>query len=354
MRYSTTYLHNLARGFLIATGSKPEEAEIVADHMIQANLRGHDSHGIGMIAMYADYLKHDQLRPNTPPTVLKDAGAILQLAGNLGYGQRAGWEATNMAIERARKNGLCMYTIANCCHLGRIGTYGEQAAAAGMVSVHFVNVQNFGPLVAPYCGSEARFGTNPFCLAMPATSNYGPFVLDFATSIVAMGKTRVAHLAGKRFDEPVILDPQGTPTTDPKYMWQSPRGALMAFAKHKGSGLCWACELMAGLLSGGGTLEPGRPRDGSIVNNMTAFVIDPSALCEIEWMKREIDAMNDYVKSSPAPDPENHPVLMPGEIERLRTAERTKNGIEISDGEIEAVRRVCREAGVDEHVIAAC
>lgn len=352
MRYQKQYLHDIATAFLTATGSTPDEAEIVADHMVKANLRGHDSHGVGMIAMYAEYLKKDQLRPNTPPTILKDTGSILQLAGNLGYGQRAGYEATNMAIERAKKNGLCMYTIANCCHLGRIGTYGEQAAAAGMVSIHFVNVQNFGPLVAPYCGSEARFGTNPFCLAMPETDHYGPFILDFATSIVAMGKTRVAMLAGKEFDEPVILDHAGKPTTDPNHMWHEPRGALMAFAKHKGSGLCWACELMAGLLSGGGTLEPGRPRDGSIVNNMTAFVIDPNALCNMDWMKREIDAMNDYVKSSPAPDPVNHPVLMPGEIERLRTSDRTEKGVEISDGEMAAIRRVCAEAGVPDSVFA--
>lgn len=346
MRYSKEFLRAVAQRFLTATGSDEAEARIVADHMVLANLRGHDSHGIGMIAMYADYLKTGRLRPNTPPTVLKDTGAVLQLKGNLGYGQRAGYEATEMAIERARKHGLCMYTIANCCHLGRIGTYGEQAAAAGMVSVHFVNVNQFRPLVAPYCGSEARFGTNPFCCALPDVDGRGPFVLDFATSIVAMGKTPVAMLAGKTFDEPVILTPEGQPTAEPQYMWQEPTGALMAFAKHKGSGLCWACELMAGILSGGGTIQPEHERDGSIVNNMTAFVIDPKALCNPEWMAHEIAALNDYVKSSPAPDPENHPVLMPGEIERLRTADRSAHGVEISDGEMAAVRRVCLDAGI--------
>ena len=143
-----------------------------------------------------------------------------------------------------------------------------------------------------------------------------------------------------------MLDPEGHPTTDPSVMWQPNRGALMAFAKHKGSGLCWACELMAGILSGGGTIEPSRPRDGSIVNNMTAFVIDPSALTNLDWMAREIDAMNDYVKSSPAPDPVNHPVLMPGEPERIRTAERSAKGVEISDGEWKAIVKTCLDAGV--------
>ncbi len=348
MRHSPQQIYSLAYQFLRGTGSDDYEAKIVADHMLKANLKGHDSHGIGMIAMYNEYLQKGQLHPNTPPTLFKDTGPIMQYRGNLGYGQRAGYEATLAAVERAKKTGICLYTIGNCCHLGRIGTYGELAAEAGLISIHFVDVNQYDPLIAPYCGSKARFGTNPFCVAIPRTEKYGMFVLDFATSIVAMGKTRVAYLAGTKFDEDIALDLDGHPTNDPSVMWGKPRGALMAFAKHKGSGLAFACELMAGLLSQGGTIQPGHPRDGSIVNNMTAIVIDPAVLCDPDWMHSEMEAMIDYVKSSPAPDPVNHPVLMPGEPERLRMAEREKQGVEISDGEWAAILRVCREAGVPE------
>ena len=160
MRYSKELLYKVAYAFLVANGSDAYEANLVADHMVKANLRGHDSHGIGMIGMYTQYLKKGQIHPNTPPELVKDRGAILQFQGHLGYGQRAGFEATKMAIERAKQTGICLYTIANCCHLGRIGTYGEQAAEAGMVSVHFVNVNQFHPLVAPYCGSEAEQRTD--------------------------------------------------------------------------------------------------------------------------------------------------------------------------------------------------
>ena len=229
MRYPAAKLESLARDFLEATGSSEEEARVVAEHMIGANLRGHDSHGVGMIAMYAQYLNEGKLIPNAPLSVIKDTGPVLQFDGCRGYGQRIGREATDMAIERARKHGICMYTIGRSCHLGRIGTYGEQAAAAGMVSIHFVNVNHFFPLVAPFNGSKARFGTNPMCVAMPGTDAHGPFILDFATSIVAMGKTRVAYLAGKKFDEPVVLDVDGHPTNDPTPMWQDgEKGALMA------------------------------------------------------------------------------------------------------------------------------
>ena len=154
-----------------------------------------------------------------------------------------------------------------------------------------------------------------------------------------MGKTRVAYLAKKPFDEPVMLTTEGVPTTDPSVMWHQPRGALMAFAKHKGSGLAFACELMAGLLSGGGTIQPGHSRDGSIVNNMTAFVIDPAVLTDMDFLKNEMDAMIDYVKSSPAPDPVNNPVLSPGEPERMRHEDRLAHGVEISEGEALAIEK---------------
>lgn len=130
MRYTARQIEDAARHFLTASGSDEYEADIVARHMLEANLRGHDSHGIGMTAMYADYLKKGQLKPNTPPTIEQDRGAVLQFNGNLGYGQRAGYEATKIAIERAKETGVCLYTIKHSCHLGRIGTYGEQAAAA--------------------------------------------------------------------------------------------------------------------------------------------------------------------------------------------------------------------------------
>lgn len=352
MRYTAQQIEDAARHFLLAAGSDEYEANIVARHMLEANLRGHDSHGIGMVAMYADYIPKGQLKPNTPPTVIVDKGAVLQFDGNRGYGQRAGYEATNLAIERAKETGVCLYTIKRSGHLGRIGTYGEQAAASGMVSLFFVNINEYDPLVAPFCGSAARFGTNPFCCAIPATDKNGPFVLDFATSIVAMGKTRVAHLAHKPFDEPVMLTTEGIPTTDPSVMWQQPRGALMTCAKHKGSGLAFACELLAGLLSRGGTIQPEHPRDGSIVNNMTAFVIDPSVLSDLSFLKHEMDAMIDYVKSSPAPDPVNHPVLSPGEPERMRRADRLANGVEISTDEALAIRRAAAAYGAqEEHLL---
>ena len=111
MRHSPQEIFNTAARWLEATGSTPYEARVVADHLTNANLRGHDSHGVGMIAMYALYQKDGRLKSNTPARLVKDAGSILQFSGDRGYGQRVGFEATNAAIERAKQNGICMYTL---------------------------------------------------------------------------------------------------------------------------------------------------------------------------------------------------------------------------------------------------
>ena len=330
-------LKEITRKFLLAAGCLDDEAEIVADHLVDANLKGHDSHGVGILTLYANSIKNGYLHPNTPARLTNDFGAVLQFNGDGGFGQRTGKEAMAAAIERAKSMGVCMMTLARSHHLGRIGTYGEQAASAGMVSIHFVNINDHTPSVAPFCGSAARFGTNPVCIAMPKTPQNEPFLLDFATSMVAVGKTRVAYLAGKKLDEEVMLDAQGIPTDNPAVMFEEPKGALRPIAKHKGGGMVMACEFLAGILSGGGTIQPEHEITGALYNNMTTFVVDPSKVAPSEWFGDEYDKMVDYIRSSPAPFPEEQPILISGEPERMAKAKRGKEGIEISDNEWRAI-----------------
>jgi uncharacterized oxidoreductase len=174
-----------------AGGSEPSEARVVAVNLVTANLLGHDSHGIGMIPRYVDALLEGGLTANQHARVNLDGGALLSVDGCQGYGQVIGAEATAMAIERARQHGVCILALANSHHLGRIGHWAEMAVAQGLVSLHFVNVISHAR-VAPYGGADARFGTNPVCVAIPIPGE-PPFLLDMATSAVAQGKMRVAH-----------------------------------------------------------------------------------------------------------------------------------------------------------------
>lgn len=330
-RITEENLRRVATALIEHGGSTAAEATIVADHLVRSNLAGHDSHGVGIIPWYVDFLGRGLIRPNTAAIKVRDDGAILMFDGDRGYGQRVAREAMAAAVERCRETGVVLMTLRSSCHIGRIGTYGEQALAAGLVSLHFVNVQDHIPLVAPFRGSDARFGTNPICIAIPGTDATKPLLLDMATSVIALGKARIAMNKDEPVGEGQLIDHEGRPTTDPRVMFTdqtAERGALLPIGEHKGYGLMLACEILAGVLSGGGTIQPENPRLGSIVNNMLTIVIDPRRLVQMDWMAREIDAMVAYAKDSPRARP-GEPVLAAGDPERHETTERRAQGIPV-------------------------
>ncbi|HEU5319294.1 MAG TPA: malate/lactate/ureidoglycolate dehydrogenase, partial [Methylomirabilota bacterium] len=326
MRATADALRRLVSAIVAAGGSADDEANLVADHLVQANLAGHDSHGVGMIPAYVRHLKAGLVVPNTRAKVVKDDGAVLMFDGGRGYGRAVAGEAMAAAIARCRQTGVVAVTLANAHHIGRVGAYGELASGRGLVSLHFVNVTDHRALVAPFRGTDARFVTNPVCIAFPATDRQPALLLDMATSGIAMGKVAVARNAGKQVPAGNLIDPDGRATTDPAVMYAEPRGSLIPFGAHKGYGLAVFAEILAGGLSGGGTIQPGNPRRGGVVNNMFAVVVDPARLAGSDWLRREIDGFVDYVKASPAADPAE-PVLIPGDPERLARDERARSGI---------------------------
>jgi uncharacterized oxidoreductase len=331
MRVAADRLRQLVATILGRGGSEPAEASLVAGHLVDANLAGHDSHGVGLTSHYVRHLKEGLVVPNTGVKILKDDGAFLMFDGQRGFGRRVAGEAMAAAIARARDNGVVVATLANAHHVGRVGAYAELASAAGLVSLHFVNVTDHSGLVAPFRGSDARFSTNPVCIGMPGTDAEPPLLLDMATSGVAMGKVSVAHRAGKRMPEGYLIDAAGAPTTDPEVMFDEPRGALLSFGAHKGYALAVLAELLAGGLSGGGTVQPENPRRGGTINNMFSIVVDPARLAGTDWLRREIDGFVGYVKASPPADA-SKPVLVPGDPERLARAERGRDGIPLDAG----------------------
>jgi uncharacterized oxidoreductase len=330
MRKTADRLRTITSAILRAGGSAQAEADLVADHLVLANLSGHDSHGVGMVPSYIRQLKAGLVIPNTRAKVVKDDGAVLMFDGGRGYGRCVAGEAMDAGIARCRQTGITALTLANASHIGRVGMYGEIASAAGLVSLHFVNVTDHRALVAPFRGTDARFVTNPVCIAIPGTDKNAPLLLDMATSAIAMGKVRVSK--NEKHDVPagVLIDEQGRPTRDPNVMYRDPQGALLTFGGHKGYALAVVTELLAGALSGGPTIQPGNARKGGTINNMFAVLLDPARLAGTDWLRREIDGFIDYLKGSPPADP-NAPVLVPGEPERLARADRSRHGIEVDE-----------------------
>jgi len=309
-----------------AGGSEAGEAKLVAENLVMANLLGHDSHGVGMIPRYIEALLEGGLAANQHPRATLDAGALLALDGNKGYGQAIGREAMRMALERAKRHGSCIMVLGNSHHLGRIGHWAEMAVAEGFVSLHFVNVLSHAR-VAPYGGRDARFGTNPCCIGIPVPGE-APFVLDYATSAVAQGKLRVAHNKGEKVAPGRLIDPEGRPTTDPRYAVVPPFGAMLPFGEYKGYGMAVACELLGGALTAGGTWHFGESDRQRVLNGMLAIVIDPKRLGTADAFARETRLFLDWLREG-RPAPGFDRVRLAGEPEREMRATRERDGIPI-------------------------
>jgi hydroxycarboxylate dehydrogenase B len=323
-------LHDTAARIFTAAGSALEEAQIIADYLVEANLRGHDSHGVGLIPNYLQHLAGGTVIANRKGRVVSEDGSLIVYDGERAWGQIAAREATLLGIAKARATGVAVVALRNPHHIGRVGQYGEMCAEAGLVSFHFVNVTDARPAVAPWRGSDARFSTNPVCIAMPGPAPERPIILDMATSVVAMGKVRVARNKGEQLKPGILLDGAGQPTTDPGAMYREPRGAVLTFGEHKGYALAFVCEMLAGALCGSGTMRPERQGRGTATNGMLTIVIDPSRLIDREWLREEIAAMTTYITASPPARPDE-PVLIPGDPERQTRAERLAHGVPIDD-----------------------
>lgn len=349
IRINSEHLKQFVQAIWRHAGSTPHEAHLVADHLIQANLAGHDSHGVGMIPSYLASLAQGYLQLNGHVRVVRDAGAVLTLDGEGAFGQVAASEAMEKGIERAGQLGLAAVALHNAHHIGRIGHWAEQCARAGFISIHFVNVVG-DPMVAPFGGSDRRFGTNPFCVIFPRAGKQ-PLLLDFATSGIAFGKTRVAYNKGVSVAPGFLIDESGKPTTEPKVMHEQPFGSLLAFGAHKGYALAVMCEILGGALSGGRTThdETLKTSNDAIFNCMTTLILDPQAFAA-PAMQEEAEAFIDWVKASPQSG--EAAIQVPGEWEEGNRQARLSDGIPVDATTWQQICEAALQAGMSQSELA--
>ena len=309
---------------IAAGGSGSEEAQSVAAHLVDANLAGHDSHGVIRAPKYLGWVDEGLLLANRHLEIERDLGALVAADGGFGYGQVIGRQAMEIVAARAKQNGMCALALRNSGHLGRIGAWAEQLAEAGLVSVHFVNTSGFGILVAPFGGTDRRLSANP--IAAGAPSPEGPLVLDIATSVIAEGKIQLLRNKGEPLPDGMVLDGAGRPTRDAEAFYAEPPGAILPFGGHKGSGLSVFCEILAGALTGGGSSHPSAGTAHRLVNNMLSIAFDPAALAP--GFAEDVAQLTEWIRGARRADPDQ-PVLLPGESERRTRAERMQAGVPI-------------------------
>ena len=344
-----TKLEQFVTQIFEACEASAADAAEVANHLVTANLKGHDSHGVGMVPAYVGNHRADLLKTQNHATLTQDSGAVMVVDGQFGFGQVVGRQAVDMALERVQSTGVVCMGVRNCHHLGRIGTYAEQCAAAGYVSLHMVNVVGHDPQVSPFGGRERRMTTNPFTCAVPR-ADAPPVVLDMATSAIALGKVRVAYHAGKEVQDGALLDHEGVPTNNPAVMYEEPYGTLGPFGLHKGYGLAVMCELLGGALAGEWTAQPENLRSHHIVNHMFMCVVDPAAFGGLDKFNAEVDAMVDYLHST-TPAKGFDKVRVPGDPERETMAHRKVHGIDLDDSSWRSLVKAAKTAGVGEAMV---
>ena len=299
-----------------------------------------------MLPRYIACVKTGELIPNQHAEAVIDEGPIISIEGGAGYGQVIGQEAMDVGIERAHALGVCVLTIRHSFHLGRIGAWGERCAEAGLVSIHHVNAVGHVGNAAPYRGSDARYTTNPYCCTIPGAREAAPLVLDMATTVMAHGKVRVARNKGEKLPEGVLLDGQGQPTTDPEALFSEPPGALRPVGTYKGYGLALVNELLAGILSGGGTCRPETHHENdTILNNMFSVILDPNRFVDSGYFQSELDLTVAHVTSSPPMNP-GEPVLIPGDPERANASKRKVAGIPIDENSWALVVNTAKSVGL--------
>lgn len=301
----------------VAAGAPGDIADRLAASLVDSNQAGHDSHGAIRISQYVREIRSGKLVPTAEPMVLRGGPAWALVDGSWGFGHETARFAMAQAIARAARSGVAVVLAVRCNHIGRVGEWAEQAAAAGMFGMASVALgQTPALMVAPFGGAGRALSTNPIAMGAPRPG-LAPMLLDFATSISPEGKVRVARDKGVPLPAGCLVDKNGEPTTDPNALYDG--GALLPVGGHKGYALSMMVEVLCMALSGAD--EP--DLHGPAGENSGSFylAIDPSVFRPVEAYGESIERLVRRVKAVP-PASGVEEVLLPGEPEQRTRIQR--------------------------------
>jgi L-2-hydroxycarboxylate dehydrogenase (NAD+) len=328
------------RTLLRRSGAMEEEAEAVAEVLVEGDLRGFHSHGLLRLPYLLRALRRGTILTGVRVRVVRETRATALVDGGHGLGHYVARKAMELALEKAEGEGVGVVGVFNSNHFGIAGYYAEMAARRGMVGVVATTTD---PLVHPWGGCEPLLGTNALAVALPTRT---PVLLDMAMSVAARGKLVEAAKKGERIPEGWAVDRWGRPTTDPE---EGLRGALSPFGGPKGYGLAFVLELLAGPMVNAaagrrvrGTLEP---VEGFCTKGDLMAALDPGAFTDRERFLEEAEEFIREVKSSRRAEGVQE-ILVPGEPEFRKRERYLREGIPLADEIWEDLRRTARELGI--------
>lgn len=337
-------LHEFTVRIFEAVGVPTDEARVVADGLVGANLRGHDSHGVMRVPQYVGFVNEKIYVPGAALKIETEGPALVVADGQWGFGQVQAHRLLDYLIPKAQALGVAAGAAKDCGHIGRLGEYAERAAALGLVLIATVNNNGAGQRVAPPGGLAPKLGTNPLCAAVPTED--GPVVLDFGTSVAAEGKVRVYHINNQPVPEGWLLDHQGRPTTDASVLYTEPSGSILPMGgtqAYKGFGLALVLDMLAAGFSGGRACHEGAPPARG--NNLLFLLLDPARFHGQDAMLREATTVSRFVRDCPTAEGVDA-ITLPGDPERRILEARTKGGIPLSDGHWSKLVELAESLGV--------
>ena len=308
----------LATDVMTRVGCDLDIAAEIAEHLVGADLRGVPSHGTMRLTQYAKQAQTGYLNPEGRPGGGRNPAGRIVVDGNGGFGHPAAALGMRLGIAECRDAGMSVVAVRNCGHTGRLGTYSEMAAAAGMFSIMCGGGRrDLWPQVAPHGGIDPKLPTNPYCFGFPAGEG-GPVIADFATGMVSGGKVMNARVRGIQLDDEYLLTADGTPSADPGAYLDG--GAIRPFAGARGYGMGLVAEIIAMALIGGETPE----------GNWLILLVDTSSYRAPDALRTAVGEILDDVRSSrTAPGIER--VEIPGQLEHALAEQRRHEGIPIPE-----------------------
>ncbi len=325
-------------------GASEAAAWCVANSLVGADLAGVYSHGIMRIPHYYRQLQAGWLQPTHEPTVSRETATLAFVEGNWGFGQPAAHLGLDLALAKARSEGIAAAGIIHSGHIGRLGEYAEKAAAQNMIALVFASSGPFGGQLAPYGGVEQTLGTNPIAAGVP-TGERPPFVMDFASSVVASGKVMLLPGSDSELPPGWAQDAEGRPAATVRDFQNG--GSLLPAGGHKGYAFAVLVELLCGALLGAGvTQRPQQKRPLGAGGNATFIIaLDVEHFRDMPSFTEEVAGLYDRLHGV-RPAPGFDEVLVPGEPELRQRARQESEGIRVRGDTWQKIAAVAAERGV--------
>lgn len=335
---SADLLHRQITTVFTTWGMSATDADTAATVMVDTDVSGVDSHGIGMLPLYRKLFAEGRLDPAAAPVTIRDNGPVVVIDANHGIGHVASRAGMRAAIDKARQFGIGVAGVTGSNHYGAAGWYARMAADEGFVAFSMTNVTNH--FLVPVRGTQPALGTNPIAFAVPTDDHARPVLLDMATTTVAFGKVNIARRAERPLPAGWALDDQGRPETDSQKAYEGRRlaalGGTRDLGAHKGYGLALMVEILCATLTGA-SLE-------ALDTGHFFLVLDPSAFRSRDEFRTDLDALLHRMRAIAPSDPA-YPVLIPGDPEHDMSAHRRRDGIPIVQTLVDEIRAVCADSG---------